>query len=254
MDALTLIFVVILVWLVAAIWIFALINLAVTGDISVGEAALGIAIALLLSIATARQAFPYAPLVSLLTLGGGAIAIPFLRSYINKRAHAEIDAEVLERACLAYEMDPKNFGALIQLADTCYRNNLLEHAVHYLRQAVQQAPMYTTAEKRRLSYWEEELQDIKPMWRIPCMVCGATNPIGPLRCVRCQSLLLPTFLRMRWMPKRLFQKVVQSWIVSAFALALMFVWMDVLRGLTALVAIVATMGVAVVLLWLIFRR
>ncbi len=231
-----------------------LVSLAITGDITVPEAAMGSLIALLLALASAQRAFPYASLVSLATLAGGTIIIPALRSYMNKRAHTEIDAQVIESACQAYEFDPKNFGALIQLADQCYRNNLLEHAVYYLRQAVQQAPLYTTNEKRKLSYWEEELQDIKPMTSIPCMVCGTSNPIGPLRCVRCGQLLLPAYLRARWMPKRLFQQVIQSWIVAAFALAIMLVATDKLRGLLALVAVLTTLGATGVLMWLIFRR
>lgn len=254
MDGITHLATVMVVWLFAAAWIFMLVNLAITSDITVPEAALGSLIALLLALASAQKAFPYAPLVSIVTLGGGTIILPIVRNYLNKRAHAEIDAQVIESACLAYEFDPKNFGALIQLADQCYRNNLLEHAVHYLRQAVQLAPLYTASEKRKLSYWEEELQAIKPMRHIPCMVCGTSNPIGPLRCARCGELLLPAYLRARWMPKRLFQQVIQSWIVSAFALALMLVWTDTLRGLPALIAVLTTLGAAGVLMWLIFRR
>jgi tetratricopeptide (TPR) repeat protein len=131
---------VMLVWLLAAAWIFLLVNWAITGEVSAAEAALGSTVALLLALASAQRAFPYVVPFSLATLGGGAVALPLLRAYLNRAAHAQMDAQLIERACLAYEFDPKNYGALINLAEACYKNGLLEQAVHHLECAIQQAP------------------------------------------------------------------------------------------------------------------
>ncbi len=46
MEAITQIFLVMMVWAVAAAWIFALVNMAITGDVHPGEALAGSLIAL----------------------------------------------------------------------------------------------------------------------------------------------------------------------------------------------------------------
>jgi tetratricopeptide (TPR) repeat protein len=169
---------VLLVWLLAAVWIFLLVNWAITGEVSAAEAALGSVVALLLAIASAQRAFPYVVPFSLMTLGGGAVALPVLRAYLNRAAHAQMDAELIERACLAYEFDPKNYGALINLAEVCYKNGLLEQAVHHLEHAIQQAPVMAANEKRRLRMWQDELQHHPKLGYTPCMHCGARSSVG----------------------------------------------------------------------------
>lgn len=255
MDHLSHVFLVMVVWAVAAGWIFVLINMVVAGDISAGEAIVGSVVALLLAFASARQAFPYASAVSLLTLGGSAIGLPILRSYFNQRAHAQMDAERMERACIAVEYDPKNFGALIELSNLCYQYDLLEQAVHYLREAVQQAPMFTYNEKRTLARWEDELKQQPKRNTILCMVCGAENPIGPLRCTRCGHFLLPAFISRGIMPQQLLHKIVQAWVVAVSAMVLSLIWSERLLGLSALMAIGATLVSALLLIvFILYRR
>ena len=246
---------VMLVWLLAAAWIFLLVNWAITGDVSAIEAALGSVVALLLAIASAQRAFPYVMPFSLVTLGGGAVALPMLRAYLNRAAHAQLDAELVERACLAYERDPKNYGALINLAEVCYKNGLLEQAVHHLERAIQHAPLLAAHEKRRLRMWQDELQHHPKHGYTPCMHCGARSSVGAVRCVRCQHLLLPLLVQGRWMPRQLVQKAVAVWMIAVGASALSLFWREQLTGLGALVAILATLGVALGLIaWVVRRR
>ncbi|CUU37880.1 MAG: hypothetical protein K6U12_08975 [Armatimonadetes bacterium] len=255
MEAITQIFLVMMVWAVAAAWIFALVNMAITGDVHPGEALAGSLIALLLAFASARQAFPHAVWVSLLTLGGSAIGLPLLRAYLNRHAHAQMDAELAERACLAVEYDPKNFGALVQLANLCYQHDLLELAVHYMRQAVQQAPMFTYNEKRTLSRWEDELQQIPKRGSFPCMVCGEENPIGPLRCQRCHHFLIPAYIQGGLLPKQLLHKIMHIWVVAVSAIVLSLLWLEHLMGLSALGAIGLTLLTALLLIfWILHRK
>jgi tetratricopeptide (TPR) repeat protein len=112
---------------------------------------------------------------SLATLGGGAVALPLLRAYLNRAAHAQMDAQLIERACLAYEFDPKNYGALINLAEACYKSGLLEQAVHHLECAIQQAPVMAANEKRRLRMWQDELQHHPKQGYTPCLNCGGAR-------------------------------------------------------------------------------
>lgn len=247
---------VMLVWLLAALWVFALIMMGITGDISPPEAILGSAIAVLLAFAAARQAFPYAGLFALLTLSIGAIALPVGRNYLNRQAHAQIDSELMERACRAVEFDPKNWGALIQLANLCYRHDLMEHAVYYLERAVQMAPLYTYNEKRTLRDWQHELDHFgKRHGFTPCLNCGTRNPIGALRCAQCGELMLPLLVRGRWIPKRLMVKVVRVWVVSTVGVSASLIAADNLPGTVAVVAVpLILLLTGGSILWVLHRR
>ncbi len=248
--------VVMLVWLLAALWTFALVMMGITGDVTPAEAILGSVMALMLAFAAARHAFPYAGLVGLLTLSIGAVALPAMRHYLNRQAHAQIDAELMENACHAVEFDPKNWGALIQLATLCYRHDLMEHAVQYLERAVQLAPLYTYSEKRMLRDWQHELQHFgRRLGYTPCLNCGAHNPVGPLRCAQCGEWLLPSLVRGRWVPKRLLQKVVRVWVISTMGIMASLVTASQLPGGFALVLtplILLMTGGAI--LWVLRKR
>lgn len=251
MDAL---FAVLVVWMLAAAWIFVLVNWAVTGEVTAGEAIVGSTVALLLSFASAQGAFPYAALFSILTLGGGAIALPLLRAYFNKAAHAQMDAELIEQACRAYEFDPKNFGALIHLAEVCYKNGLLEQAVYHLDRAIQLAPIMAANEKRRLKMWEDELQRHPKLGYTPCMHCGARQPLGAVRCARCNVLILPLLVKGHWIPRQLAHRAIWVWAIAVGGGALSLFWREQLMGLNALLAILLTLSLAVGLIVWILRK
>ncbi|GEM_PF-849239 len=241
--------------LLAAVWIFVLISWAITGEVSAGEAIVGSTVALLLAVATARQAFPHAGTLALLTLGGGAIGLPILRAYLNRAAHARMDAELVERACLAYEADPNNYGALINLAEVCYKNGLLEPAVYFLERAIQQAPVMASHEKRRLRFWQDELAT-HPKWGyMPCMHCGARLPVGTIRCPRCGRLVLPMLVQGRWVPAQLAHKAIGVWAVATVAAGLSLFWHEHLTGLSALVATVGTVSTGLgLIVWILRKR
>ncbi|GIV07994.1 MAG: hypothetical protein KatS3mg019_0085 [Fimbriimonadales bacterium] len=251
MDAL---FIVLVVWMLAAAWIFMLVNGSITGDIAAGEAIMGVTVALLLAFASAQGAFPHAAWFSLLTLGGGAIALPLLRAYFNRAAHAQIDAELIEQACRAYEFDPKNFGALIHLAEMCYKNGLLEQAVCHLERAIQLAPMMAANEKRRLRMWQDELQRFKKLGYTPCMNCGVRQPLGQVRCARCHALMLPLLVKGHWMPRQLAQRAIGVWAIAVGGGALSLFWREQLMGLNALLAILLTLSLTVGLIAWILRK
>ncbi|MFN7016949.1 MAG: hypothetical protein ACK4P5_07295 [Fimbriimonadales bacterium] len=248
------VFVALLVWLLAAAWVFSLVSWAVTGDVSTGEAIIGSVVALLLALATARQAFPHVGLFSLLTLGGGAIGLPVLRAYLNRAAHAQMDAELIERACLAYESDPKNYGSLINLAEVCYKNGLLEQAVYHLEKAIQTAPIMAANEKRRLAMWQDELHHAPKLGYTPCMHCGARQAVGAVRCERCGQLVLPLLVQGRWVPRQLMQKVVMVWVIAVGAMGLSLFWSEQLTGQGALLAVLLTLGVALGLIVWVIRK
>jgi hypothetical protein len=248
--------VVMLVWLLAALWVFALVMMGITSDITPAESILGSVMALLLAFAAAQHAFPYAGLFGLVTLSIGAVALPMMRHYLNRQAHAQMDAELVENACRAVEFDPKNWGALIQLATWCYRHDLMEHAVYYLEQAVQMAPLYTYNEKRMLRDWQHELQHFgKRLGYTPCLNCGARSPIGPLRCAQCGELLLPLLVRGRWIPKQLLQKVVRVWAIGTLGAVASLMAATHLFGLVALITVVLLMLITGgAMLWVLRKR
>ncbi len=247
-------FAVLVVWMLAAAWIFVLVNWAVTGELTAGEAIVGSTVALFLSFASAQGTFPHAALFSILTLGGGAIALPLLRTYVNRAAHAQMDAELIERACRAYEFDPNNFGALINLAEICYKNGLLEQAVCHLEHAIQLAPVMAVNEKRRLKMWEDELQHHPKLGYTPCMHCGARQPPREVRCARCNTLMLPLMVKGHWIPRQLAHRAIWVWVIAACGGALSLFWREQLMGLNALLAILLTLSLAMGLITWILRK
>lgn len=247
-------FVTLLVILLALAWVFALIQMVIAGDLTIAEGTVGSLIALLLAFGTARALVPHIGIVSLVTLGGGAIAFPLLRYYINQKLHAQIDAERMEQACQAYEFDPKNYGSLLQLAQICYRYNLLEHAVFYLEKAIQTAPLMTTTEKRRLQMWQEDLQQSKPLGYAICMHCGARNSIGALRCTNCNNYILPSLVAGRTVPRQLLQKAILSWMIATAGIVMVLVLRASLIGGAALGAIVLTVLLTLVALFWVIRK
>ncbi len=251
MDAL---FAAMVVWLLAAAWIFLLVNWSITGDITVGEATVGSTVALLLAFASARNTFPHAALFSLVTLGGGAIVLPMARAYLNRAAHAQMDAEIIEQACHAYEFDPKNYGALIHLAEVCYKHGLLEQAVCHLERAVQTAPVMAANEKRRLQMWQNELMSHPKLGYTPCMHCGARQPLGAVRCARCHKLMLPLLVKGHWIPRQLAHRAVWVWVIAVSSGALSLFWREQLIGLNALLAILLTLSLAVGLIVWVLRQ
>ncbi len=77
------------------------------------------------------------------------------------------------------EYDPKNFGALVQLANLCYQHDLLELAVHYMRQAVRERRCSPTTKRRMLSRWEDELQQIRRNASFPAWCAAKRTQSGP---------------------------------------------------------------------------
>ncbi|MDM7461075.1 MAG: hypothetical protein P3X24_005415 [bacterium] len=251
MDAL---FAIMVVWLLAAAWIFLLVNWSITGDISAGEAIVGSMLALLLAFASAQNRFPHATLFSLVTLGGGAIVLPMARAYLNRAAHAQMDAEIIEQACHAYEFDPKNYGALIHLAEVCYKHGLLEQAVCHLERAVQTAPVMAANEKRRLQMWQDELMSHPKLGYTPCMHCGVRQPLGAVRCARCHKLMLPLLVKGHWIPRQLAHRAIWVWTIAGSSGALSLLWREQLIGLNALIAILLTLSLAVGLIIWVLRQ
>lgn len=227
----------------------------VEGEIDLIEGVIALGVTLWLGMNAMIPMFPHATLVSLISLGAGALLMPWLRSLANQRAHAKIDSEQVRNACKAVEFDPDNWGARIELARHCYRHGLLPSAVAHLSYAVQTAPLHTYNEKRTLKNWEAELGQVKRKENvIICLGCGSHQPVDAIRCSECERYLLPMLVGGRWMPEGLPGKILRVWVIAAAAAGGILYAVQALPPDSSFPIVLGALVVsAVALLWVIRR-
>lgn len=242
-------------WALAMIWAYTVIMMMVEGEIDLIEGVIALGITLWLGINAIMPMFPHATVISLLSLGVGALVMPWLRGLANQRAHAKIDAEQVNNACEAVEFDPDNWGARIELAKHCYRHGYLPSAVAHLSHAVQIAPLYTYNEKRMLRNWEAELQQMKRRENtIVCLGCGSHQPVDAIRCSECERYILPMLVGGRWMPEGLPGKILRIWVIAAATTGgILYAVHALSPGSSFPVVLGALVVSAIALLWVIRR-
>lgn len=238
----------------AAVWCYHLIMMMVNGEIDMIEGVVGLGLTLFLAANVFVPMFPYGRHVSGFLLITAGITVPILKNYFNTRAHAKIDADILEKACLALEFDHQNWGAHIEIANQSYRLGLLEPAVAHLEAAVTMAPLYTTAEKNRLKLWKDEMDQIKPARALACPTCGHQNALTMVRCAQCNSMILPNLVSGRWVSENMTAKVARVWGIVVIASAISLLALDRLSGTAALPIIFATMFASILFLARVLRH
>jgi ribosomal protein L40E len=242
-------------WTLAMIWSYMLIMMMVEGEIDLIEGVIALGITLWLGINAMMPMIPYGTLISLVSLGAGALLMPWLRNTANQRAHAKIDADQVNNATKAVEFDQDNWGARIELAKQCYKHGLLAPAVAHLSYAVQAAPLHTYNEKRTLKQWEAELNQLKKRDNsIVCLSCGARNPADGVRCVKCDHYILPLLVGGRWMPEGLPGKILRVWVIVALTAGGVLYAVDSLPGMVSLPVVLGALVVSTIaILWVVKR-
>jgi hypothetical protein len=242
-------------WLMAAGWIYTLITMLVEGDIDLIEFILGVGITFWLGYTAINPFYhPSAPYVSFAALGAVTLFMPIIRGYHHRKAHASIDAEQVERACLAIEFDPKNWGAEIDLARMCYKYKWLQPAVIHLERAVQMAPLYTYAESRTLKDWKRELARVKSPHTLVCMACGTRNTPERIRCHECGRLLLALLIGGKWVPEGMAGKILRIWLIVV-ALAIAGPWLAVaLPSAIAMPVVITLFLLGTLMIGLVVRK
>lgn len=242
-------------WALAMIWSYTLVMMMVEGEIDLIEGIIALGITLWLGINSMMPMFPYATVVSLVSLGAGALVMPWLRNTANQRAHAKIDADQVNSATKAVEFDPDNWGARIELAKQCYKHGLIVPAVAHMSYAVQIAPLHTYNEKRTLRTWEAELKQAKRKEdTLLCLGCGTRHPVEAVRCSQCGKPILPMLVGGRWMPEGLPGKILRVWVIVALATGgILYAVHHLPPGTSFPVVLGALFVSAIALIWVIKR-
>ncbi|MEO0248652.1 MAG: hypothetical protein ABIN58_03715 [candidate division WOR-3 bacterium] len=241
-------------WILAAAWIYLLVVMLIETEIDLIGFIIGVGLTFWLGYTAINPFYPYASLISLTALGSSGILMPLARGYYHRRAHAKIDADLLERACQAIEFDPKNFGAEIELAKLCYKHHLLEPAVVHMEKAVQIAPVFTFVEKKILAEWQQELARSQRSSCLVCPGCGTSNPVGQIRCSCCGAYLLVLLVRGGWLPEGMLSKILWAWLIVTGAGILALLAAHELPARWALPSVIGLLLAVGLAFWKVMRR
>lgn len=240
-------------WALAAYWLFAIVMMLIEGDLDVFQFALAVLVTLWMGYNSIKPQYPYANLVSAVVLGLACILIPFAKATANKRANAQVDAELALRQIAATEFDPKNFHAWAELARLCYRYGLVGPAMAHMQRGIDIAPQFTFAEKREMERWVKELRGAQPPETIPCMGCGKSCSAGELRCPTCGDYVLPPLLRGKLITAKLGAKLVRAWAVFALGATVLPIAVKFLPAPLALPIALVGAGAALYALYRVLR-
>lgn len=207
-----------LVWIPLAVWVVAMVQWWVAGEVEAPYAAVSILVALGLGLVTVRPPTPWlSPVLLLVVVLTCVLYIP-LRKMVNDHSMLGIDVETLRRSLNELQMRPDNVAARLRAGDVLFRLGRRGHAVALCQDAV---------EGLNPAVFRQEIQTVK-MWRAqtpdselvpsPCLRCGAQNQAGSILCVQCQGDFLLDSVRGTRFAGDLAQRLVASWIAGALVL------------------------------------
>lgn len=242
------------IWVPIGIWVVALVQWAVQGDVDVLSAIAGIAAGIGLGGTALLARDPYmAPLI-LVAVVVTMIAFPVVRSSLNRRALNQIDVEAIERAYEMLAQTPGNASAKFKLAKTIYNKGMPAHALALAEDAIQNMPAALFQEENNiLKKWR--YYRIAPEQNVPlaCLECGVKNHPGLTHCQRCGAPFLLDHARGAWVGKGLARKFVAAWVAIIVALVgIPFVAGSLPAG-AAIPVIIGLMALAIFVLAATFR-
>lgn len=241
------------IWVPIAIWVLALLQWAVQGDIDFLSALAGIAVGIGLGGTALLAREPYmAPLILVGVLVTMA-AFPVVRSSLNKRALAQIDVEAIEKAYELLAQKPGNAATKFKLAKTIYNKGMPAHALALAEDAIQQLPEAMFAEEHRIVKRWRHYRVPPGQGTLNCLTCSIVCPPGLTHCQRCGAPFLLDHARGAWIGKGLARRFVAAWIAIMVALVgIPFVAGSFPPG-AAIPVIIGFMAMAIVVLVVTFR-
>ena len=244
-----------LIWVPIGIWVLALVQWAVQGDIDVLSAFAGILVGVGLGMTALLAKEPFmAPLIFtavVITL----IAFPFVRGALNRRALAQVDVDAIERAYEILGQKPGNAAAKFKLDKLIYSEGMPGHALSIAEDAIQQMPESVFVEEHRiLKSWRHYRMQPGQLQPLSCLQCSHPNAPGLIFCEKCGSKFLLDHARGAWVGPVLARKLVAAWVGIIVGLVGIPFAAATLPPAAALVVIVALMGLSIAVLVLAFRN
>ena len=242
------------IWVPIGIWVLALVQWAIQGDVDVLSALAGILVGLGLGGTALLAKEPYmAPLILIAVLVTMA-AFPVVRSSLNKRALDQIDVDAIERAYEVLGQRPGNGPAIFKLARTIYNKGMAGHAVALAEVAIQQMPESIFPEENKiLKTWRHYRASQGPATPLNCLDCGTPNEPGLTHCRRCGAPFLLRHARGAWVGKSLARKFVAAWVMIMVALVGIPFAAGALPPAASIPVIIGLMVLAILVLAATFR-
>lgn len=207
-----------LVWIPLGVWIVAMVQWSVAGEVEPLYAAVAILVALGLGLVTVRPPTPWLSPVLLLVVVLTCVLYVPLRKAVNDHALVGIEVETLRRSLEEVRARPDNVAARLRAGDVLFRLGRRGHAVALCEKAV---------EGLNPAVFRQEIQSVR-MWRAqtpeselqpsPCLRCGTPNEAGSVVCVRCQGDFLLDAVRGTSFAGDLAKRLVASWIAGALVM------------------------------------
>jgi hypothetical protein len=243
-----------LLWIPAAYWIYSLAMTMVQADLGVMEGLFGIGAALGLAVVGVSTSQTWVAVSCSASLWLSAIGMPLVGRIMHKRAHLTIDMERMKKLCKVLTTSRRNVSALSDLGRFCAKYNLIASAIVFLEQAVSLAPQYTPDEKRQLQWLKRDFKGEPEDHPNSCPNCRELNPPDEVRCKKCGAMHLVLLAGGYWLPESAPGKLLRIWVV---VLAVVFLAPAVgatIQSAVAIPLIVAIVVLAGLLLWRIVTR
>ncbi len=243
-----------LVWIPVSIWVIALVQWMIQGDIEVLFGLPGVVAGMALGALTLDPPNPALSPVFFATVVLTVFLFPVLRSTLSARELAQIDLDALERAYEALGQKPDNVGARLRIARIVASRGLPGHAAAIGDAALRGLTgAYYDGEARQIGLWRAQGAYPGASRSIVCVECGASNPPGDLYCRYCRAPFLLHWAQGRWAVGGVAGKLVAGWIAAVAGIAGIPAAAVSLEPAWAIGVIVGVLLAVLWLLWSAFR-
>ncbi|HWD40545.1 MAG TPA: zinc ribbon domain-containing protein [Fimbriimonas sp.] len=204
-----------LVWLPLAVWILAVIQWTIGGDVDPLTGVVGIFVALGLGYAAVS---PPVPIVSPIACGIVFLTVltyPAFQLFLHKHQTHSIDIEVIEKAYRGIGQHPANPLVKFKLAEAVYRVGLIGHAVAIGDAALANVPeRIATEEHRVLKRWKSSGVPPNTLQPIPCVDCQTPCEPGWTHCRNCGGFFLLDRSKGKILPTGVVRKLTAIWVTA----------------------------------------
>jgi hypothetical protein len=242
------------VWVPIAVWVVALLQWAIQGDVDVLSAFVGIVVGLALGLTAITAKEPYMPPLILAGVLVTTVAFPVVRSTLTKRALDQIDVEAVAKAYDQLRQQPTNAPAKFKLAKTIYNKGMPAHALALAEDAIKSMPEAIYPEENRiLKTWRHYRIPANQRGPLACLECGVYNQPGMTHCQRCRAPFLLDHARGAWVGRSLARKFVAAWVSIMVSLVGIPYVAGAFPAAISIPAIIGLMGLAIFLIAVTFR-
>jgi hypothetical protein len=239
-----------LVWLPVGVWVVALLQWTIQGDIDFISGLIGTLIGITLGLFTMMPPDPtLAPLFFSVAVAT-VMLFPVLQRGYNRRALHQIDIDQLARAYELVGGNAGNVGARLKIAQIVYHKGLVGHAVGIGDKCLEGVPKKVFwNEIRMVNGWRYSMTANEERRAIACPDCGYSNLPGDVYCGRCNGPYLLRHLRSGSIGNAGFRRLVAGWLITVLFIAGVPAAARLLPPNLALLTVAGFMVVAILILF-----